>query len=70
MNAGRTGSSEIVYLEVTDLRLHKRTIPQGPTSVWVNLDILAVGQPRPINHQFQTYHCTAPTEAMGHELTS
>jgi hypothetical protein len=39
-------------------------------SVEVNLDILAVGQPRPINHQFQTYRCTAPTEAMGHELTS
>jgi hypothetical protein len=34
-------------------------------SVEVNLDILAVGQPRPINHQFQTYRCTAPTEAMG-----
>jgi len=30
MNAGRTGSSEIVYLEVTDLRLHKRTLKCRP----------------------------------------
>jgi len=30
MNAGRTGSSEIVYLDVTDLRLHKRTLKCRP----------------------------------------
>ena len=29
MNAGRTGSSETVYFEFTDLRCHNPTIPQG-----------------------------------------
>src|SRR6266478_8949704 len=29
MNAGRTGSSEIVYFELTDLRLHKRAFRFG-----------------------------------------
>jgi len=29
MNAGRTGSSETVYFELTDLRLHKRDFRFG-----------------------------------------
>jgi hypothetical protein len=36
----------------------------------VTFDIFPVGQPRPIYHQFQTYRCTAPTEAMGQDQTS
>ena len=37
MNAGRTGSSEPVYLEFTDLRSHNPTIPQGrPPDVWTS----------------------------------
>ncbi|GLR88870.1 hypothetical protein GCM10007857_55830 [Bradyrhizobium iriomotense] len=34
------------------------------------LDILAVGQPRPIYPQLQTYRCTAPTEEMGQQATT
>jgi hypothetical protein len=29
MNAGRTGTSETVYFELTDLRLHKRDFRFG-----------------------------------------
>ena len=32
MNAGRTGSSETVYFELTDLRLHKRDFRFGSNS--------------------------------------
>ena len=32
MNAGRTGSSETVYVELTDLRIHKRDFRLGSDS--------------------------------------
>ena len=39
MNAGRTGSSETVYVELTDLRIHKRDFRLGSiASLWPSVN--------------------------------
>jgi len=41
MNAGGTGSSETVYFELPDLRLHKPRLPAWVTGVVLTVDAIA-----------------------------